>query len=119
MLMARTLMIVDDHRSFRDAARRVLERAGFVIVGEAADGETALEAIPRLRPDVVLLDVQMPGLDGFEVASRVTAWEHAPAIVMTSSRDAADFGPLVAASGARGFIPKADLSGSAMDAVLA
>jgi CheY-like chemotaxis protein len=119
MLMARTLMIVDDHRSFRDAARRVLERAGFVIVGEASDGESALEAIPRLRPDVVLLDVQMPGLDGFEVASRVARWDDPPVIVMTSSREAVDFGPLVAASGARGFIPKADLSGSAMDAVLA
>jgi DNA-binding NarL/FixJ family response regulator len=114
-----TLLIVDDHRSFRDAARRVLEHAGFEIVGEAADGETALEAILDLRPDVVLLDVQLPGIDGFEVASTLTARGDAPLIVMTSSRDGADFGPLVEQSGARGFVHKADLSGPAISAVLA
>ena len=114
-----TLMIVDDHRSFRDAARRVLESAGFEIVGEAADGESALEAIPALRPDVVLLDVQLPGIDGFEVAARLTERGDAPLIVMTSSREGADFGPLVEESGARGFIHKADLSGPAINAVLA
>jgi DNA-binding NarL/FixJ family response regulator len=116
--MAMTVIIVDDHRSFRKAARRVLERAGFVVVGEAADGASALEAISALRPDLVLLDVQLPGIDGFEVASRVTANGNAPAIVMTSSRDGADFGPLVEQSGARGFIHKSDLSGPAISAVL-
>src|SRR5690242_2208161 len=109
--MAMTLMIVDDHKSFRDAARRMLESAGFEIIGEAADGESALEAIPGLRPDVVLLDVQLPGIDGFEVATRLTERGGAPAIVMTSSREASDFGPLVEQSGARGFIHKADISG--------
>jgi CheY-like chemotaxis protein len=117
--MAMTLMIVDDHRSFRDAARRVLEAAGFDVIGEAADGESALEAIPELQPDVVLLDVQLPGIDGFEVAMRLTERGDAPRIVMTSSRDGADFGPLVEQSGASGFIPKADLSGPAICAVLA
>ena len=114
-----TLMIVDDHRSFRDAARRVLESAGFEIIGEAVDGESALDAIPALRPDIVLLDVQLPGIDGFAVAARLTERGDAPLIVMTSSRDGADFGPLVEESGARGFIPKADLSGPAICAVLA
>src|SRR5438477_12866335 len=117
--MAMTLLIVDDHRSFRDAARRVLESAGYEVVGEAADGESALEAVRDLRPDVVLLDVQLPGIDGFEVAARLIADGSAPAIVMTSSRDVADFGELIEQSGARGFIPKADLSGPAIDAVLA
>jgi len=114
-----TLMIVDDHRSFRDAARRVLESAGFEVIGEAADGESALDAIAELRPDVVLLDVQLPGIDGFEVAARLTANGSTPAIVMTSSREGADFGPLVEQSGARGFVHKADLSGTAISAVLA
>ena len=114
-----TLMIVDDHESFRHAARRVLESAGFEIVGEASDGESALETIPNLRPDVVLLDVQLPGINGFEVAAHLAARADAPVIVMTSSRDGADFGSMVAESGARGFIHKADLSGSAIDAVLA
>jgi len=117
--MAMTLMIVDDHRSFRDAARRVLESAGFEIVGEAVDGESALEAIPVLRPDIVLLDVHLPGIDGFEVAERLNERADAPLIVMTSSRDRAHFGPLVEQSGARGFIDKADLSGPAISAVLA
>jgi DNA-binding NarL/FixJ family response regulator len=117
--MAMTLMIVDDHRSFRDAARRVLENAGFEIVGEAPDGESALDAIRGLRPDVVLLDVQLPGIDGFEVASRLSGQADAPLIVMTSSREASHFGPLVENSGARGFIHKADLSGPAICAVLA
>jgi DNA-binding NarL/FixJ family response regulator len=116
--MATTLMIVDDHRSFRDAARRVLERAGFEIVGEAADGESALEAIPGLHPDIVLLDVQLPGISGFEVASRLTAEADGPLVVMTSSREAAHFGPLVEQSGARGFVHKPDLSGSAIAAAM-
>jgi DNA-binding NarL/FixJ family response regulator len=117
--MAMTLMIVDDHKSFRDAARRVLESAGFEVVGEAADGESALEAIPSLHPDILLLDVQLPGIDGFEVASRLTARGDAPAIVITSSRERADFGPLVEQSGARGFVHKVDLSGPAIRAALA
>src|SRR3954465_11373727 len=117
--MALTLMMVDDHRSFRDAARRVLERAGFEIVGEAVDGESALVAIRGLRPDIVLLDVQLPGISGFEVASRLTEGGDPPMIVMTSSREAAHFGPLVGQSGARGFVHKPDLSGSAICAALA
>src|SRR3954462_3774285 len=116
--MATTLMIVDDHRSFRDAARRVLERAGFEIVGEATNGESALESIPGLHPDVVLLDVQLPGISGFEVASRLTEGGDAPLIVLTSSREAAHFGPLVEQSGARGFVHKPDLSGPAVCAAL-
>lgn len=116
--MARTLLIVDDHSSFREAARRVLEAAGFEVIGEAADGESALEAARGLHPDVVLLDVQLPGMDGFETAARLTANGEAPAIVMTSSREGADFGPLVERSGARGFVHKADLSGAAIEALL-
>jgi two-component system response regulator EvgA len=117
--MAMTLLIVDDHSSFRSVARKVLELHGFEVIGEAADGESALEAIRELRPEVVLLDVQLPGIDGFEVASRLTANGNAPAIVMISSRDAEDFGDLVQTSGARGFIPKHDLSGAAVEAMLA
>jgi DNA-binding NarL/FixJ family response regulator len=114
-----TVLIVDDHASFRGIARKMLEHHGYEVVGEAPDGETALEAVGALRPDVVLLDVQLPGIDGFEVASRLTANGSAPAIVIVSSRDAEDFGDLVAESGARGFIPKHDLSGATLEAILA
>jgi DNA-binding NarL/FixJ family response regulator len=114
-----TVLIVDDHPSFRGTARALLESEGFEVVGEAADGASAIEAVGRLNPDVLLLDVYLPDLDGFEVASRLTRNGRRPAIVMTSSRDARDFGPLVEQSGARGFIPKAELSGASISELLA
>ena len=113
-----TVLIVDDHPSFRGTARALLESEGFEVVGEAADGASAIEAADSLRPDVMLLDVYLPDIDGFEVAAVLTENGLAPAIVMTSSRDAGDFGPLVAQSGARGFIPKAELSGATLSALL-
>ncbi len=116
-----TLLIVDDHDAFRASAARLLAADGFAVVGEAADGESAIKAARSLMPDVILLDIQLPDVDGFAVADRVltAAAEngHAPAIVLTSSRDASDYGPSVARSGARGFIGKADLSGAALRAM--
>jgi CheY-like chemotaxis protein len=114
----RTIVVVDDHPTFRATACALLEAEGFVVVGEAPDGLSALEVIERLAPDVVLLDVQLPDIDGFEVAARAAAFEPAPVIVLTSSRDARDFGSLIADSGARGFIEKAELSGEAMAALI-
>jgi DNA-binding NarL/FixJ family response regulator len=113
-----TILIVDDHPSFRATARAILEADGFEVVGEAEDGASALEAVHRLRPDVVLLDVQLPDMDGFTVATALGSNGYMPTIVLTSSRDAADFGPLVGECGARGFVPKAELSGAALHAVL-
>jgi len=114
-----TVLIVDDHPSFRANARALLEAEGFEVVGEAEDGASALRAAAELIPDLVLLDVQLPDLDGFEVASRLTNGGGGPAVVLVSSRDGSDFGPLVERSGARGFIPKAELSGAALSALLA
>jgi DNA-binding NarL/FixJ family response regulator len=116
--MSRTILIVDDHPSFRGMARVLLESEGFDVVGEAEDGAAAIDAARELRPDVVLLDVQLPDIDGFEVAAALTKNGSSPAIIMTSSRDACDFGSLVANSGARGFIPKAELSAEAVSALL-
>ena len=113
-----TVLIVDDHPSFRATARAILEADGFHVIGEAEDGSSALKEIDRLHPDVVLLDVQLPDMDGFAVATALGANGRMPAVVLTSSRDAADFGPLVGECGARGFVPKAELSGAAMHAVL-
>ena len=113
-----TVLVVDDHASFRDTARQLLESEGYVVVGEAADGMEALRASAELRPELVLLDVNLPDIDGFDVASRMTADENAPAVILVSSRDGSDFGPLVERSGARGFIPKAELCAKAIDEVL-
>ena len=114
-----TTLIVDDHEVVREGLRLSLSRAPHIrIVGEAADGASAIEAATTLRPDVVLIDVYLPDIDGFEVAAALTNGGQQSAIVMTSSRDARDFGPLVAESGARGFIPKAELSGTTLSALL-
>jgi DNA-binding NarL/FixJ family response regulator len=116
--MTRTVLIVDDHPSFRASARMLLEAEGYDVVGEAEDGESALRAVEELRPDVVLLDVQLPDIDGIEVAARLTANGASPAIVLTSSRDLADLGPVRDRCDVRGFIPKAELSGAALEALL-
>jgi DNA-binding NarL/FixJ family response regulator len=112
------VLIVDDHPSFRANARALLEAEGFTIVGEAEDGASALRAVAALSPELVLLDVQLPDIDGFEVAARLTNGGAGPAVVLVSSRDGSDFGPLVERSGARGFIPKAELSGAALLSLL-
>ena len=109
-----SVLIVDDHPSFRATARLLLEADGWTVVGEAPDGASAIEAAAALEPDLVLLDVNLPDLDGFAVAARITARDHAPDVVLVSSRDGRDFGPLVERSGARGFVAKADLSGDAL-----
>ena len=113
-----TVLIVDDHPSFRATARLLLESEGFEVVGEAADGASGLREARELEPDLVLLDVQLPDIDGFEVAAQLTSDGGGPAVVLTSSRDEADFGPLVSESGARGFVPKAELSGAALLALM-
>jgi DNA-binding NarL/FixJ family response regulator len=116
--MARTVLIVDDHPSFRASARMLLESEGFDVIGEAEDGVGALQAVLELAPQVILLDVQLPDIDGFEVAARLTANGASPAIVLTSSRDVNDLGALAEREGVRGFIPKSELSGAALEALL-
>ena len=116
--MAISVLIVDDHPSFRATARLLLEVEGYEVIGEAPDGMSAIDRARELDPDVVLLDVNLPDIDGFEVASRLTSNGEAPTIVLCSSRDGSDFGPLVERSGARGFISKADLSGATLAALL-
>ena len=110
-------MIIDDHPSCRASTRHVLEDAGFVVIGEAQDGASGLAAATEMRPAVVLLDVQLPDFDGFDVAACLGR-DDAPAVVLTSSRDGSEFGGMVARRGARGFVPKDELSGPALEALL-
>jgi DNA-binding NarL/FixJ family response regulator len=116
--MRPTLLIVDDHAGFRALARRLLGAGGFQVVGEAADGRAAVTAARELRPDVVLLDIQLPDIDGFEVLARLRDGSAGPAVVLTSTRDRADYGERVDRCGASGFVPKAELSGAALRAVI-
>ena len=117
--VASTVLIVDDHPSFRASARAILESQGFDVIGETAAGKAALDAVDRLRPDVVLLDVQLPDMSGFDVCAELERRNgSAPAIVLVSSRDVVDYGDLVQNSCACGFIAKADLSGEAVAALL-
>ena len=113
-----SVLIVDDNASFRASARRLLGAEGFDVIGEVRDGHSAISVAQELQPDIILLDVQLPDLDGFEVAERLAARGSRAAIVLTSSRNAADYGPLLARAPARGFVPKADLSGAALSALL-
>ena len=112
------VLIVDDNPRFRSRARRWLEADGYAVVAEAADGASALEAAARHRPNVVLLDIQLPDMTGLSVAERLTRGPDAPDVVLTSTHDVADFGDGVVRCGARGFLPKAELTGEALAALL-
>ena len=113
-----TILIVDDHQGFRAGARALLEADGFDVLGEAADGESAVELARRLRPQVVLLDVQLPGIDGFAVAERLAAEPAAPAVVLVSSRGRRAYRAKLAATPARGFIAKEEFSGECLTSLL-
>jgi CheY-like chemotaxis protein len=110
------VLIVDDYAPFRASASALLEASGFVIVGEADDGATALRVAEERRPDVVLLDVHLPDIDGFEVARRLRELDPAPEVVLVSSRD--DYAPLVGQSAAQAFIRKDALSAETLRSAL-
>lgn len=113
-----TVLIVDDHADFRASATALLEAEGFAVVGGAADGETAVEAIARLSPEIVLLDVQLPDTDGFALADRLAQLAEPPRVVLISSRAAAAYGARVDAAPALGFLTKQELSGAGLAALV-
>jgi DNA-binding NarL/FixJ family response regulator len=118
--MSCTVLIVDDHAAFRSAARAVLEASGYDVLGEAADGASALAAVATLRPELVLLDIQLPDIDGFAVARRLAATPNpGPVVVFVSSRSASAYRRRLADSPAAGFIEKSDLSGASLAHLLA
>lgn len=116
--MAPTLLIVDDHAAFRSTARALLECDGWNVVGEAGDGTSGLTAARTLKPDVVLLDVRLPDIDGFAVAERLAADGGGPAVIVTSSSDDPLYPDRARRTGAIGFVSKHDLSGAALQRVL-
>lgn len=116
--MSLRVLLVDDHASFRAIAVHLLRAAGYDVVGEAQDGHSGLLAAAELRPDVVLLDIRLPDMDGFEMVERLRNASHVPDVVLISSREAADYGRRILESEARGFIAKADLSAESLAALL-
>ena len=109
-----TVLIIDDDAGFRVQVKALLVADGFAVAGEAEDGWSGLEAARYLRPDYVLLDLGLPDVDGFEVADALAGDQEPPIVVLTSGREASDFGPRLTNSRAAGFIPKEELSGSAI-----
>ena len=116
-----TILIVDDNAGFRRQIRALLEADGFDVVGESADGQSAINDARSIQPSLMLLDIGLPDLDGFEVARELATspGRGSPRIVLTSSRDASAYGPRLDASGVCGFIAKDELSGSAIRALVA
>jgi DNA-binding NarL/FixJ family response regulator len=114
--VARSILIVDDYAEFRASARTLLESEGYDVVGEAEDGATAVQLAAELHPDVVLLDVHLPDLHGFDVTERLRELDDAPEVVLISSR--ADYSAVVGSTGARGFVSKDELSAAALEALL-
>lgn len=112
------MVIVDDDAGFRSLARALLEAEGFDVVGEVEDGASALAAVDLLHPRVVLLDIQLPGIDGFEVAERLAEAGDPPVVVLVSARGVSSYRRRLARSPARGFIAKSELSGNALAALL-
>lgn len=115
---ARRVLVVDDHPSFRRSASALLTAEGYEVVAEAEDGASAVALASEAGPDLVLLDIQLPDMDGFAVAERLLANDPELEIVLVSSRDRSSYGPLIEASGARGFLAKGDLSGAALGRLL-
>jgi len=116
--LSASVLVVDDHDGFRAFARAILEAAGFT-VAEAATGAEATETARTVRPGLVLLDIQLPDFDGFEVARRLAAQDDSPVVVLTSTREASDYGARITSSPAAGFLPKDQLSGAALRRFLA
>jgi DNA-binding NarL/FixJ family response regulator len=107
-----TVLIVDDHEVFRASARALLQAGGFDVIGEAAGGMDAIEAVSTLHPEIVVLDIQLSDLDGLAEAP------DPPAVVLVSGREAATYGPRLSQTSARGFISKSELSGKALAALV-
>jgi DNA-binding NarL/FixJ family response regulator len=114
----KTILIVDDNARFRAQARNLLVDDRFVVVGEAVDGASAIAFTRSLRPDIVLLDIGLPDVDGFAVAESLAASETPPMVVLTSSRDARAYGRRLQHGHAVGFIPKEQISAAAMHALV-
>lgn len=113
-----TLVIVDDSQEFLASARAMLGEEGFDVVGCVSDPSLVVDLVRRLRPAVVLLDIQLPLVNGFELAGRLAELQPRPVVVLISSRDAASYGSELTHAPVQGFIPKWELSGDTLAALV-
>jgi len=116
--MRRRILVIDDNAAFRSALSQVLDTDCFVVIAGAATGASGVQLAREHEPDLVIVDVQLPDIDGFAVAEQLAGLELPMDVILTSGLDSSDLGTLVTDSSARGFIPKAELSAQAIDALL-
>ena len=110
-----TVLVVDDQSPFREAARAVLQRlSGFDLIGEAESGEDAVERVGELHPDLVLMDINMGGIDGIEATARITALHPTVKVVLLSTYELSDLPPAARTSGAVAYVNKDDFGGRAL-----
>lgn len=112
------VLIVDDHPGFRAQARKLLEREGCMVIGEAPDCASAIKVARSLVPEIALVDVFLPDGDGFALTEQLLELPSPPVVVLTSSRDESELQPCISESGARGFVAKAELSREAIEEVV-
>jgi DNA-binding NarL/FixJ family response regulator len=117
-MTARRVLLVDDHSGFAASARALLIHEGFDVVGLVGSGEAALEVWPDLHPDLLLLDVHLPGLSGVDVAHAVSAAADPPRMILISSDADAATDPDVVNAPVCGFLAKRDISCATIDALL-
>ena len=107
--MTLRVVVVDDDRRFREVACRALTAEGIDVVAEADDSDSAMAAVERCRPDAVLLDIGLPGVDGLAVARRLLAADSDSIVILISTHDV-EHGRRVAEGVATGYLPKDQLS---------
>ncbi len=111
------VLIVDDQLPFREASRMVVDLTdGFEVVGEATDGEQAIELAEQLKPDLVLMDVQMPVMDGIEATRRIMELVDPPHVLVMSTHESGNFEQPAQRAGAIGFLPKSAFSMDELEA---
>lgn len=113
------VLVVDDHAAMRKSIRRLLERSGEIaVVGEATDGNQALNQIEQLKPDLVILDIAMPGMNGFELLSTISLQRDGPQVIMLSMSDSSDLIHFALRNGAADFVPKHQATSRLLPAIL-
>jgi CheY-like chemotaxis protein len=114
------VLIVDDQVAFRRAAQAVVESAdSFVVVGAVESAEEGLAAVDHLRPHLVLMDVNLPGIDGLEASRRLRESHPSVKVILLSSYDEAEFADLTADCGAAAYVPKAAFGPDRLDEIWA